>query len=143
MGDMTDTGLFQTPRVTLLVSKVTMAVDTPIEAHPRHKQMFPVLTEAEIERIGRFGTVQRYERGTQLVKAGEHGPGMFVILKGTVTISQRDGFGRVTPIATERRGHFVGEVAQLSGGPALVDAQADEDVEALRLRPEQLRALII
>ncbi len=51
--------------------------------------------------------------------------------------------GRVTPIVSEQRGHFVGEVAQLSGGPALVDASADEDVEALRLLPEQLRALII
>ena len=120
-----------------------MAVETPIGAHPRHKQMFPVLTEAEIERIGRFGAVQRYERGARLVVAGEHGPGMFVVLQGEVTISQRDGLGRVTPIVTEQRGQFVGEVAQLSGGPALVDAHADEDVEVLLLRPEQLRALII
>jgi thioredoxin reductase (NADPH) len=120
-----------------------MAVNTPIDAHPRYKQMFPVLTEAEIERIGRFGAIRRYERGTRLVAAGEHGPGMFVILNGVVTMTQRDGLGRVTPIVTEQRGQFVGEVAQLSGGPALVDAHADEDVEALLLRPEQLRALII
>ena len=105
--------------------------------------MFPVLAEAEIERIGRFGTLRRFARGDRLVAAGEQGPGMFVLLTGAVTISQRDGLGRVTPIVTERRGQFVGEVAQLSGGPALVDAHADEHVEALLLRPEQLRALII
>ena len=29
----------------------------------RQHQMFPVLTREEIERIGRFGTRQRYERG--------------------------------------------------------------------------------
>jgi thioredoxin reductase (NADPH) len=120
-----------------------MTVDAPIAAHPRHQQMFPVLTEAEIGRIGRFGNLQRFERGSRLVAAGEQGPGMFVILRGAITISQRDGLGRVTPIVTEGRGQFVGEVAQLSGGPALVDAHADEDVEALLLRPAELRALII
>ena len=120
-----------------------MSVENSIAAHPRYAQMFPVLTEPEIARIGRFGTVQRYARGDRLVRAGDHGPGMFVLLKGSVTVSQHDGLGRVTPIATEQRGHFVGEVAQLSGGPALVDASADTDVEALLLRPEQLRALII
>ncbi len=120
-----------------------MAVESPIDSHPRRAQMFPTLTEAEIERISRFGTTQRFERGARLVKAGEHGPGMFVILQGVVTVSQRDGLGRVTPIVSGRRGNFVGEVAQLSGGPALVDAQADEEVEALRLRPAELRALIL
>jgi thioredoxin reductase (NADPH) len=105
--------------------------------------MFPVLTQAEIARIGRFGTVKRFPRGVRLVTAGETGPGMFVILEGTVTSSQRDGLGRVTPIINARRGHFTGEVAQLSGGPALVDIHADGEVEALLVAPEQLRALII
>ncbi len=120
-----------------------MAAENLIDTHPRRDQMFPVLTESELERIGRFGVAQRYDRGTRLVTAGKHGPGMFVILSGVVAITQRDGFGRVTRIATDRRGHFVGEVAQLSGGPALIDADAEEDVEALLLRPAELRALII
>jgi thioredoxin reductase (NADPH) len=105
--------------------------------------MFPVLTQAEVARIGRFGTVQRYPRGARLVTAGEIGPGMFVILEGSVTSSQRDGLGRVTPIVIASRGHFTGEVAQLSGGPALVDVHADGEVEVLLIPPEQLRALII
>src|SRR5258705_5163445 len=81
-----------------------MDVDTPISAHPRHKQMFPVLTEAEIDRIGRFSAIRSDKRGTRLVAAGQQGPGMFVVLKGAVTIIQRDGLGRVTPIlALQRR----------------------------------------
>ena len=68
---------------------------------------------------------------------------MFVVLKGTVAVSLRDGLGRVVPIAKEGPGHFLGEVAQLSGGPRLVDGEAEEDVEALLVPPEKLRALII
>jgi thioredoxin reductase (NADPH) len=105
--------------------------------------MFPVLTESEIARIGRFGTVRRYERGDRLFAAGEPGPGMFVVLKGVVAMSQRDGLGHVVPIGSHGPGEFSGEVAQLSGGYALVDGYAEEDVETLLVPPSQLRALII
>lgn len=115
----------------------------PTEVPSRRHQMFPTLTEAEIARISRFGTPRHYDRGARLFAAGEPGPGMFVVLKGAVTISQRDGLGRVVPIISQGRGHFLGEVAQLSGRHALVDGYADEDVEALLVPPEQLRALII
>jgi thioredoxin reductase (NADPH) len=105
--------------------------------------MFPVLTEPEIARIRRFGTVQRYERGARLFAAGEPGPGMFVVVTGAVTISQRDGLGRVVPIAQQGPGHFLAEVGQLSGRHALVDGYAAEDVEVILVPPSQLRALII
>jgi thioredoxin reductase (NADPH) len=109
----------------------------------RRHQMFPQLTAAEIARMHRFGTVQQYRRGEQLFAAGEPGPGMFVVLKGTVVITQRDGLGHVVPIARQGPGQFLAEVAQLSGRPALVDGKADDDVEALLVPPGQLRALII
>jgi thioredoxin reductase (NADPH) len=105
--------------------------------------MFPVLTEPEIARISRFGTVRRYERGARLFAAGEPGPGMFIVLKGLVAISQRDGLGHVVPIARQGRGQFLAEVGQLSGGYALVDGYAEEDVETILVPPSQLRALII
>ena len=109
----------------------------------RRHQMFPMLTEDDIARIRRFGEVRRYERGARLFAAGEPGPGMFVVLKGTVALSQRDGLGHVVPIVSQGPGQFLAEVATLSGRHALVDAYAEEDVETLLVPPAQLRALII
>ncbi|HEX6703506.1 MAG TPA: FAD-dependent oxidoreductase [Albitalea sp.] len=120
-----------------------MADDAPNTLASRQHQMFPALTEAEIERIGRFGSLRGYPRGTCLFEAGESGPGMFVVLKGSVAISQRDGLGRVVPIVKQGPGQFLAEVGQLSGRPALVDGHAEEDVETLLVPPGQLRALII
>ena len=117
--------------------------EQPDSLGTRRHQMFPVLTEAEIARIRRFGEVRSYERGARLFAAGEPGPGMFVILDGIVAISQRDGLGHVVPIASEGPGQFIGEVATLSGRYALVDAHAEEDAETLLIPPERLRALII
>ena len=116
-------------------------VPAPVQA--RREQMFPALTDAEIGRIRRFGTPKHYQRGERLFAAGERGPGMFVVLSGAVALSQRDGLGQVIPIVRQGRGQFLGEVAQLSGRSALVDGDADEDVDALLVPPDQLRALII
>src|SRR5256884_1489480 len=109
----------------------------------RHDQAFPRLTESEIARIARFGERRQYHRGERVFAAGEPAPGLFVVLKGTLTMSSRDGLGHVVPIVRHDRGNFTGEVAQLSGGLALVDADAEDDVEALLFPPDRLRALIV
>ena len=114
-----------------------------VDLTSRRHQLFPVLTDEEIARICRFGTVEHYARGTRMFTAGQPGKGMFVVLKGVVSISQRDGLGRVVPIVREGPGEFLAEVGQLTGRPALVDGDAEEDVEALLIPPPQLRALLI
>lgn len=118
------------------------AVPAGVDASRQH-QAFPVLTAAEIARIERFGRPVGFRKGERLYVAGEPSPGMFVLRKGAVAAVQRDGMGPHAQIARHGPGQFTGEVGQLSGGPALVDGIAEEDVEALLLPPEQLRALII
>jgi thioredoxin reductase (NADPH) len=109
----------------------------------RRDQTFPVLSAAEIARIQRFGKVMHFQSGQRLYVAGEPSPGLFVVLKGAVAATLRDGMGRTTPIARHSAGQFTGEVGQLSGGAALADGVAEEEVQALLLQPDQLRALII
>ena len=120
-----------------------MATEERVEVETRKHQMFPVLDAADIARITRFGSVRHYPADACLFKAGEPGPGMFVVLKGVVAISQRDGLGNITPIAEQGPGQFLAEVGQLSGGVALVDGHAMGEVETLLVPPDQLRALII
>src|SRR5437016_5461348 len=109
----------------------------------RRHQMFPVLEPAEIERVRRFGKVRSYGVGEALAKVGEVGLGLTIILGGNVEITQHDQSGRRTAIVTHGPGAFMGELAQLAGRPALVDAHAKEPVEALIIPPDQLRALLI
>ncbi len=109
----------------------------------RWHQIFPVLSETDIARISRFGTVQRYEHDARLFTAGEPVPGMFVVLKGSVAVNQRDGHGLVLPMVRLERGQFSGEVALLYGRHSLTDGFAEEDVEVVLVPPSQLRALII
>ena len=105
--------------------------------------MFPVLEPQEIERVRRFGKVRSYGAGEALAKVGEKGHGLAIILTGRVDITQHDESGRREPIVTYGAGAFMGELAQLAGRPALVDAYAQAPVEALIIPPDQLRALLI
>src|SRR5438034_1919238 len=128
-----------------------MSADTPAGpatgadayAFPRHEQTFPTLTHHEIARMRRFGELRAYKSGEALFETGKVGPGMFVVLSGTVAVSQRDGLGHVTPIIDQGAGQFLAEIGQLSGRVALVDGHAEGDVEPLLIAPDRLRALLV
>ncbi|GLR89187.1 FAD-dependent oxidoreductase [Bradyrhizobium iriomotense] len=117
--------------------------DALLSRFSRPEQTFPALTLAEIERLRQFGEIRRYESGELLFETGKQGPGMFVVLSGHVAITQRDGLGHVTPVIYQGPGQFLAELGQLSGRPALVDGQADGDVETLLIPPDRLRALLV
>jgi thioredoxin reductase (NADPH) len=112
-------------------------------AFPRHEQTFPTLTPQEIARMRRFAEVRTYQDGERLFETGKPGPGMFVVLSGHVAITQRDGLGHVTPLIDQGPGQFLAEIGQLSGRVALVDGDAEGDVETLLIAPDRLRALLV
>src|ERR1700733_5226499 len=112
-------------------------------AFPRHEQTFPALTPQEIARMRRFGEERSYKHGERLFETGKPGPGLYVLLSGHVTITQRDGLGHVTPVIDQGPGQFLAEIGQLSGRVALVDGEAEGDVETLLIPPERLRALLV
>ncbi|MBB5193355.1 thioredoxin reductase (NADPH) [Silvimonas terrae] len=114
---------------------------SPLES--RHHQRFPKLTEAEIDRMRRFGEIRAYPAATMMFEIGQPGPGLFVILKGRVRIISRDGLGHSTIIIEQGPNEFAAEVAQLSGKPSLADGLTLEPVTALLLPPHQLRALLV
>jgi thioredoxin reductase (NADPH) len=120
-----------------------MAVPTPSIIDTRRDQMFPTLAAAEIERVRRFGEVRSFGAGEALAKVGDAGRGLTVILAGKVDVTRRDKSGHSEPIVTHGPGDFLGELAQLAGRPALVDAYAQETVEALIIPPDRLRALLV
>ncbi|TIO47984.1 MAG: cyclic nucleotide-binding domain-containing protein [Mesorhizobium sp.] len=119
---------------------MTPSVSPTIAA--RRDQMFPVLTDADIERMRRFGVARAYAAGEHIVTAGEVAPGLIVILSGKVDITQA-GFGQREAIITHGPGNFIGELAQLSNRPSLVNAQATEPVEAIVIPSQRLRDLMV
>ena len=109
----------------------------------RRDQTDPTLDAFEIERVRPFGDLRSFRAGEPLQTMGQSAAGLTVIVAGKVEVTERDHFGSRKPIAIHGPGNFMGELAQLADRPALVDAIAQESVEALVIAPERLRALII
>lgn len=109
----------------------------------RGAQMFPQLSDEQLARLSRFGEPRHYRAGETVVKVGEPGPGLLLLQSGEIQVTQHDGSCDRSPIVTHTRGHFLGELAQLSGRPSLVDAVALSDSDVVVVAPEKLRALLI
>ena len=109
----------------------------------RREQMYPTLDSLEIERVRRFGDARAFQPGDSLWTFGDVAPGLMVVIAGKVAVTERDHFDNHKPIVIHGPGNFLGELALLSGRPALVDAIAQDSVEALIIPPERLRALMI
>jgi thioredoxin reductase (NADPH) len=120
-----------------------MSAAAPSVLDTRREQAFPHLGDAEVERLRRFGELRSYAPGEALVRVGDSGHGLSIVLRGKVDVSQHDRSGPRTAITTHEPGGFMGELGQLSGKPSLVDAHANGAVDALLIAPERLRALLI
>jgi thioredoxin reductase (NADPH) len=119
----------------------------------RFDQMFPVLTSAEITRVRSYGDVHRFQPGELLARVGKPSPGMYVILSGRLAVVSRDPLGRAIPVAEYGRmiggtpeemevlpGEFLADLGTLTEKPSALDVQAVEEVEAIVVPPDQLRA---
>jgi thioredoxin reductase (NADPH) len=121
-----------------------MQRDLDLKGTPeRQQQTFPVLSSDDLSRLTRFGNLTRYAAGDALFVAGAAGPGMVVLLRGHVSVVQRNALQSSRVVVSQGPGEFVAEISQLSGQPALEDVTADCDVEALVIAPPAIRQLIV
>jgi thioredoxin reductase (NADPH) len=107
----------------------------------RREQMFPRLTEAQIERMAAHGQRRAVAAGELLFEYGEKDVGMFLVLEGTLEIARPTG-------AIEERiivlghGEFTGEMSLLSSQRALARARMLEAGSVVAIKREQLREII-
>jgi thioredoxin reductase (NADPH) len=121
---------------------MTMGQDPTLLETRRH-QMFPHLDDLDAARLRRFGDVCHFSDGTFIMKAGEIAAGLAFVLKGGVDVRQGGAGSSGEAIVTHGPGGFLGELAQLSGRPSLVDAVAQGEVEAIVIPPRRLRDVLV
>jgi thioredoxin reductase (NADPH) len=120
-----------------------MAAPTRSIIDTRGDQMFPRLDPADIDRMRRFGDLRHFAEGEMIARAGGPSPGICVVLSGAIEIVRHDEVDRAVPMVTHLPGAFMGELAQLSGRPALTDAFARKAADVVVIPPDRLRALLI
>ena len=117
--------------------------EKPSIVDTRRDQIFPVLGSHDFSRLKRFGEIRHFPAGTLIMKAGEVAPGLAFVLKGTIDVRQGGAISHRQAIVRHGPGSFLGELAQLSDRPALVDAVAEDEVEAIVVPASRLRDVLV
>jgi len=112
----------------------------PSALDPR-TQIFPTLTEAQINRVRLYGKVRRVVKGEILFKPDDMNVPFFVLLSGQMEIVQPTITGERS-ITTHHPGSFTGEITMISGRRCLVLGRVSEAGEFLELSGDGLRSLI-
>ncbi len=120
-----------------------MALASRSVLETRYDQVFPTLDAGEIDRLRRFGETRTYAAGERVVTSGEVSPGMIVVLSGEIAVTQHNVLGQDQPIVTHATGSFMGELAQLSGRPSLVDGKATKASEVVVIPSRKLRDVLV
>jgi thioredoxin reductase (NADPH) len=107
-----------------------------VKAH--RDELFPVLTEAQVGRVGPFGKERRFADGESLWETGDRGISFFVVLEGEIAI--HSGADALVTVHGVRE--FSGDVDLLSGRPVAVRGRARGATRVLEVVSERFRALI-
>ena len=86
------------------------------------------LAPAQLERIAASSHEGSYENGATIVREGEKGMGLYLLLRGTAEVRRH---GRVVSSLT--KGEFFGEAALLVDEPRTADVRATSRVDCLIL----------
>ena len=117
---------------------------TPLLFHGgRYEQLiagasvFGALPREQLERLLAVGSERRYDDGDVIVRTGEPGDELFVILEGAARVERR---GR--ELASFAAGELFGEVAVLDGRPRSADVVAVGPTRCLAVPRDAVRAAI-
>jgi thioredoxin reductase (NADPH) len=105
-------------------------------------QTFPILTQAQIDRLRPHSKVRKVRAGEILFEPGDLNVPFFVVLSGSLDIVQPDLKGERLIVTHDVTGHFTGELTMISGRRTLVRGRVVTEGEFLELSPDELRSVI-
>jgi len=105
------------------------------------KAAFPTLTDAQIERLRRYGTERDVEPGGFLFVEGQDRYDLSVILRGSVEVLRRSESADEV-VAVHGPGRFIGELNLLTGQRTFLAARMPGGGRVLAITPEELRRLM-
>ncbi|MBP7262798.1 MAG: cyclic nucleotide-binding domain-containing protein [Spirochaetia bacterium] len=95
--------------------------------------LFANLDAKYIKGIAQISTERTFQPGEHLMKQGEDGIGLFIILSGKVKIEKTDPAGKQVELASNGPGDIMGELAVLDGAKRTATVTAVEPTVCLVL----------
>ena len=108
--------------------------------HLNRVSIFAPLSEEEIEQLANASAARTYAPGEPIVRRGQQGNSMFVIISGGVKVQIPEKTYQKT-INNLKENDFFGEMSLLTGEPRTATVIATEETEVLRIDKEGLKPI--
>lgn len=99
------------------------------------------LSEEDLDSLAKSATIKQYEAGEEFFHEGDEADGLYLIRRGSVTVSRTIG-GREVVLFYVAAGNYVGEMALVSGEPRYGTVRAAVATEAVLIEAGRMRDII-
>lgn len=113
-----------------------------VRSYLRQSPLLQSLSEASLRRLAEQVRSVRWERGRVILRTGDPGTSMMIVVEGRVKITAAGGNGRERILNIIEPGETFGEMALLDGAPRCADAEAIESTLALVVGREAFDELL-
>lgn len=98
----------------------------------RRVKILACLDDTQLTNFAQFMELERIKQWSVVVKQGDHGDTMYLILEGELRVRMQAG-GRETILATMGPGDFFGDISLFDQGPRSADVVANVDSTVLKI----------
>lgn len=99
------------------------------------------LSEEDLNNLASNATLKNYAAGEELFHEGDEADGLYLIQRGSVTVSRMIG-GREVVLFYVAAGHYVGEMSLVSGEPRYGTVRAAIETQAILIEVGHMRDII-
>lgn len=111
-----------------------------VAEHLQEVPLFAPLAEEEVEKLAKASTTRVYAPGEAIVRRGQEGNSMFVIVRGAVKVQIPENDYQKT-INRLKATDFFGEMSLLTGQPRTATVVAEEETEVIQIKKTALKPL--
>jgi hypothetical protein len=108
----------------------------------RKVPLFAELEPPDLRPIAEIAEEHAFEDGDTIVRQGDEGDEMFIIVSGEVSVAVRDGSGAERTVAVRSEGDVVGEMAIVTNEPRMADLVARRAVRVLSIERRRFESIL-
>src|ERR1700722_7903751 len=112
------------------------------ELPPEQPGLRPILTQAQLDVLRRYGIEQEVAIGDLLFADGDETYDLIVVLDGAIEVVENHGTSEELLIATYGPFEFLGEMSLLTGQRSYMTAEASAASRVLRVPVDQVRLIM-
>lgn len=130
------------PEGRALQPKETEALLADISDIIQSSHLFKSLDDDGRRELIESGYVVSYEPGETLMKQGDHGAVMYLVMHGSISVETAKGAGGSIHLAELGRGACIGEVGVLTGSPRTATVKAIDEVKVIAFEKHRVQRVI-